>query len=80
MPKRYPPEFGRGDQRMISGNASILNHEAEGRALRVFMGARGLVRYEGEFTLDPKEPFYTTDAPETGNGPVRKVIVFRMHE
>lgn len=26
MPKRYPPEFGRGDQRMISGNASILNH------------------------------------------------------
>lgn len=42
------------------------------------MGARGTVRYEGEFELDAEQPYYTTDAPETGNGPVRKVIVFRM--
>src|SRR5450755_3198315 len=74
----YTGEGQRGDQRMISGNAAILNHEAEGRALRVFMGARGTVRYEGEFELDDGQPYYATDAPETGNGPVRKVIVFRM--
>jgi hypothetical protein len=63
---------------MKSGNAAILRHAEEGRALRVFMGARGKVRYEDEFELDAEQPFYTTDAPETGNGPVRKVIVFRM--
>ena len=74
----YTGEGQRGDQRMISGNAAILKHEAEGRALQVFMGARGTVRYEDEFELDPEQPYYTTDAPETGNGPVRQVIVFRM--
>jgi hypothetical protein len=74
----YTGEGQRGDQQMKSGNLSILNHEAEGRALRVFMGARGTVKYEGEFELDAEEPYYTTDAPETGDGPVRSVIVFRM--
>jgi hypothetical protein len=42
------------------------------------MGARGVVTYEDEFELDEEEPFYETDAPETNNGPVRKVIVFRL--
>jgi hypothetical protein len=74
----YTGEGQYGDQQMKSGNASILRHEEEGRALRAFTGARGLVTYEDEFELDPKEPYYTTDAPETGNGPVRKVIVFRL--
>jgi hypothetical protein len=63
---------------MKSGNAAILNHVADGRTLRVFMGARGFVTYEDEFELDSEEPWYETDAPETGNGPVRKVIVFRL--
>jgi hypothetical protein len=40
--------------------------------------ARGIVRYEGEFELDSEQPWYTTDAPETGDGPVRSVIVFRL--
>jgi hypothetical protein len=74
----YTGEGQRGDQRMVSGNAAILHHEADGRALRVFTGARARVRYEGEFALDPEQPCYETDAPETGNGPVRKVIVFRL--
>lgn len=74
----YTGEGQYGDQQMKSGNASILNHEAEGRALRVFMGARGTVTYEDEFELDPTEPWYETEAQETGNGPVRKVIVFRL--
>jgi hypothetical protein len=63
---------------MKSGNAAILRHREEGRALRVFMGARGIVTYEDEFELDNEQPFYETDAPETNNGPVRKVIVFRL--
>jgi hypothetical protein len=74
----YTGEGQLGDQRMIRGNAAILNHETDGRALRLFTGARGTVRYEGEFDLDPATPYYETDAPETGDGPVRKVIVFQM--
>jgi hypothetical protein len=74
----YTGEGQRGDQQMKSGNRAILEHVAEGRALRLFRGARGTVIYEGEFELDPESPWYTTDAPETGNGPVRSVIVFRM--
>lgn len=74
----YTGEGQYGDQRMKSGNASILNHEAEGRALRVFMGARGMVTYEDAFELDSAESWYETEAQETGNGPPRKVIVFRM--
>jgi hypothetical protein len=74
----YTGEGQYGDQQMKSGNAAILNHGEDGRALRVFMGARGFVTYEDEFELDPEQPWYTTDAPETGDGPVRKVIVFRL--
>lgn len=74
----YTGEGQRGDQQMKSGNAAILTHHHDGRALRLFLGARGRVVYEGEFVLAAEEPFYTTDAPETGNGPVRNVIVFRL--
>lgn len=74
----YTGEGQRGDQEMKSGNASILNHVAEGRALRIFRGASGTVTYEDEFELDEGEPFYRADAPETGNGPLREVIVFRL--
>jgi len=74
----YTGEGQRGDQQMKSGNAAILNHDAEGRALRLFLGARGSVTYEGHFELAPDQPFYTTDAPETDNGPVRTVVVFRL--
>jgi hypothetical protein len=74
----YTGEGQRGDQRMVSGNAAILRHRAEGKALRMFEGAGGLVRYLDEFLVDDERPFYTTDAPETGGGPVRKVIVFRL--
>ncbi|MFF9477411.1 restriction endonuclease [Streptomyces sp. NPDC014733] len=75
----YSGEGQYGDQRMVSGNASILNHQAEGRALRVFQGARGTVTYRGEFTVDQENPWYSADAPETNDGPLRKVIVFRLN-
>jgi hypothetical protein len=74
----YTGEGQRGDQQMKSGNAAILNHVSADRALRLFLGARGRVVYEGEFEVDPDTPSYTTDAPETRNGPIRNVIVFRL--
>ncbi|MFC9975232.1 restriction endonuclease [Spirillospora sp. NPDC127200] len=74
----YSGEGQHGDQRMLSGNASIRNHKTEGRALRVFQGARGRVTYLGEFEIDDTNPWYEADAPETGGGPIRKVIVFRL--
>jgi hypothetical protein len=36
------------------------------------------VTYLGEFRLDPHRPYYRMDAPETGGGPIRQVIVFRL--
>lgn len=74
----YTGEGQYGDQQMKSGNAAIFNHEAEGRALRVFEGARGTVTYVDEFELDDARPYYWTDAPETGGGPRRQVVVFRL--
>ncbi len=74
----YTGEGQRGDQEMRSGNAAILNHKSDQRALRVFTGARGRVTYLDEFEVDDAEPFYRTDAPETGDGPRREVIVFRL--
>lgn len=74
----YTGEGQRGDQQLKSGNAAILNHLEEGRALRVFEGARGVVTYLDEFELDRDEPYYRTDAPETGDGPLREVLVFRL--
>jgi hypothetical protein len=74
----YTGEGQLGDQRMISGNASILNHEAEGRALRLFQGARGIVTYLGEYRLAENSAWYETDAPESGGDQIRKVIVFRL--
>lgn len=74
----YSGEGQYGDQRMISGNASILNHKKEGRALRLFQGARGTVIYLGEFEVYGEDPWYEADAPESGGGPLRRVIVFRL--
>lgn len=74
----YTGEGQRGDQEMKSGNAAIYHHRGDGRSLRLFRGARGTVIYEGEFELDDIEPYQRTDAPETRDGPMREVIVFRL--
>ncbi len=74
----YTGEGLRGDQLMKSGNASILTHVADGRALRLFRDARGQIVYEGQFGLDADMPYYTTDAPEARGGAIRSVIVFRL--
>jgi hypothetical protein len=74
----YTGEGQRGDQQMISGNRAIRDAGRDGRALRVFEGTGGIVEYRGIFGLDTVQPFYQDDAPETGGGPVRSVIVFRL--
>lgn len=75
----YSGEGQVGDQRMVQGNLAILNHRVDGRALRLFRAVQPQgMQYMGEFELDEKVPFYLTDAPETGNGPVRSVIMFRL--
>lgn len=74
----YTGEGQRGDQQMLQGNAAILRHRIDGRVLRVFAGARGRVTYLDEFEVDEAEPFRRTDAPETDDGPLREVIVFRL--
>jgi hypothetical protein len=75
----YAGEGQLGDQKMTQGNLSVFNHKADGRALRLFRGvSSGVVEYVGEFELDDDEPWYQTDAPETNDGPVRRVIMFRL--
>ncbi len=63
---------------MTKGNLAVRNHLADGRALRVFQGARGEVQYLGEFVLDEDEPYDLATAPSTGGGPMRQVIRFHL--
>ncbi|KOV27084.1 restriction endonuclease [Streptomyces sp. XY413] len=75
----YAGEGQLGDQKMTQGNLAILNHKHDGRALRLFRGvASGVCEYMGEFGLDADRPWYLTDAPETNDGPIRSVIMFRL--
>jgi predicted RNA-binding protein with PUA-like domain len=74
----YTGEGQRGDQTMTRGNLAILSHRADGRALRVFQGAKGTVQYVGEFALDELEPYTLAEAPSTANGPPRQVIRFHL--
>lgn len=74
----YTGEGQRGDQQMIAGNRAILRADADGKALRVFSGTGGIVTYQGRFELAKIEPWYMTDAPETGGETIRSVVVFRL--
>jgi hypothetical protein len=73
----YTGEGQRGDQRMVSGNRAIRDHSDEGRALRVFKGVRGEVRYLGEFNL-ARPGFDFRPAHESGGQAIRRVIVFHL--
>jgi hypothetical protein len=66
-----------GDQVMKHGNRAIRDHRKQRRALRVFHGARGTVKYQGEFEL-AAEPFYYADALDRTGTSTRTVIVFRL--
>ena len=72
----YTGEGQVGPQKMTSGNLAILRHREQGRALRLFKGVGGEVRYLGAFELD-EDPHYTANAPDA-NGDLRQVIVFKL--
>lgn len=74
----YTGEGQKGDQQMNRGNAAILRHRDDGRALRLFYGARGEVRYGGQFEVDSVKPFYRASAPQKGSSKIRKAIIFRL--
>ena len=73
----YTGEGQEGDQTLTGGNRAILEHRQQGRALRLFEGARGDVRYVGEFELDDP-PYDTRTAPASGGSGNRSVLVFRL--
>ncbi|MCU1369856.1 MAG: hypothetical protein JWO77_1050 [Ilumatobacteraceae bacterium] len=74
----YSGEGQRGDQTMDKGNRAILNHRRDGRALRVFEGSGGRVRYAGEFEVASTQPYVIQQSHESGSARMRKVFVFRL--
>jgi hypothetical protein len=74
----YSGEGQRGDQRLVKGNAALLQHADRRRHLRLFLGTGGNVLYRGEFRLASDRPWYFDEAPETEDGPLRQVLVFRL--
>jgi hypothetical protein len=73
----YTGEGQRGDQMMMRGNRAIRDHTGSHRELHLFQAAgKGKpITYIGQFRY---EDHYDADAPETGGGPIRKVIIFRL--
>ncbi len=74
----YTGEGQCGDQRLVQGNLAILRHREDGRALHLFHAVPGGVEYIGAFEVDRQRPWHTSEAPETGGGPLRAVIMFRL--
>lgn len=73
-----------GDQEMVDSNLAVLDHAADGKALRPFQawhrgpaGGRQRHRYVGEFALDAESPFRHEVAVDK-QGNERKVIVFTL--
>lgn len=73
----YTGEGQFGDQRMVQGNRAIRDHVAEGRELHLFEAQGPKLRYIGQFEYFDD---HSAEAPETGNGQLRKVIVFRLKQ
>jgi len=68
-----------GDQMLRDANLALLNHKRDGRRAHLFSGAGGEVEYLTELEIDDEMPYYETEAPETGDGPLRRVYVFKFH-
>jgi hypothetical protein len=74
----YYGEGQQGDQEITHGNRAILNHKEHRRNLRLFRGSGPEVEYLGEYEIDENEPYSWSTARQTGGGPARKAIVFRL--
>lgn len=79
----YTGEGQIGPQKIRQGNAALLRHREQGRALRLWVATTGkqaggkVHRYIGEFTVDPDLPYIRTDA-RGSDGEMRSVLVFRL--
>lgn len=73
----YTGEGQHGDQVMTQGNRAIRDHQSEGRDLQLFRAAATELTYIGSYAY---VDHYYADAPETNQGPLRSVIVFRLEE
>lgn len=72
-----------GDQNLKQGNGTILRHQQDGRALRLFLQppiATHPTRYVGQYTLDPSLPYVRADASADPRQPLetRRIVVFRL--
>lgn len=76
----YYGEGQQGDQALTHGNRAILNHKEQGRALRLFRGAGPIVEYLGEYEIFEDDPYTWEVATQTGGGPTRKAVVFRLRQ
>jgi len=72
---KYTGEGQYGDQRMVQGNRAIRDHKQEGRELHLFDVTAGYATYLGQFEYIGHED---GDAPETGGGGVRSVLIFHL--
>jgi hypothetical protein len=71
----YTGEGQFGDQQMAQGNRAIRDHVDEARELHLFEVHDGVAGYKGQFEYVDD---YLADAPESGGGDTRSVIVFRL--
>jgi hypothetical protein len=73
----YTGEGQLGDQVMARGNKAIRDHSANGRELHLFQtsGKGQPISYKGQFSY---VDHYDKDTPETGGGPIRRALVFRL--
>ena len=73
----YTGEGQSGDQVMEKGNKAVRDHEANNRELHLFQsGGKGKpVTHMGQFR---HVDHYDADAPQTGGGPLRRVLIFRL--
>jgi hypothetical protein len=78
-PVEYFGEGQRGDQAITHGNRAILRHQEDRRALRLFRVEGTTVEYVGEFQIDEEEPYRWVAANQTGEGGLRKALLFRLH-
>lgn len=73
----YTGEGQYGDQLMVQGNRAVRDHKDERRDLHLLTAEGTELTYTGQFEY---VDHYLADAPETNEGPLRSVIVFRLRQ
>lgn len=81
---RYTGHGSVGDQILHVGNKALAEQPASGKKLRLFLGVdtvpgsgTRIHEYQGEFTLDPENPYVLQTQPDQNKEP-RKTFVFNL--